>query len=168
LLTPDLSISFKDSIQWLVSRQTSDLVEDEDSDTSTEKKQVSYPVHPPLQGMEPLKTDVASLPESIRGLNISSDEIQYAGFNGRINKIADTCYAFWVGGSLAVRNLSRVWSIEETDSHPDVGQHRADRPRRASEVLAREGSAYYRGLRQNTRGAARYHDFLFPRIFRFR
>ena len=25
-----------------------------------------------------------------------------AGFNGRCNKVADTCYAFWVGASLAV------------------------------------------------------------------
>ena len=29
---------------------------------------------------------------------------QWAGFNGRVNKIADTCYVFWAGGSLAVRH----------------------------------------------------------------
>lgn len=29
-------------------------------------------------------------------------ELQWAGFNGRPNKIADTCYSWWVCGSLAV------------------------------------------------------------------
>ncbi len=33
---------------------------------------------------------------------------QWAGFNGRPNKIADTCYGFWVGGSLAVRALPGI------------------------------------------------------------
>lgn len=30
-------------------------------------------------------------------------ELQWVGFNGRCNKIADTCYSWWVGASLAVR-----------------------------------------------------------------
>lgn len=30
------------------------------------------------------------------------DEWQFAGFNGRCNKVCDTCYSFWVGGNLAV------------------------------------------------------------------
>jgi geranylgeranyl transferase type-1 subunit beta len=29
--------------------------------------------------------------------------LEWTGFNGRCNKIADTCYAFWVHGSLSVR-----------------------------------------------------------------
>ena len=33
-----------------------------------------------------------------------------AGFNGRCNKVADTCYAFWVGASLAVR-FSSLWTL---------------------------------------------------------
>lgn len=31
-----------------------------------------------------------------------SDQLQYVGFNGRCNKIADTCYCWWVGGTLSV------------------------------------------------------------------
>ena len=38
-------------------------------------------------------------------LNHPSEDIQWAGFNGRCNKVADTCYSFWVGGTLAVRTL---------------------------------------------------------------
>lgn len=33
-------------------------------------------------------------------------ELQWAGFNGRCNKVADTCYSWWVGGSLAVSKVS--------------------------------------------------------------
>lgn len=42
------------------------------------------------------------LPEEDNG----SSTMQWAGCNGRANKLADTCYAFWVGGSLSVRPLS--------------------------------------------------------------
>jgi geranylgeranyl transferase type-1 subunit beta len=34
---------------------------------------------------------------------VSTEDDTYAGFNGRINKPADTCYSFWVGGALNVR-----------------------------------------------------------------
>lgn len=40
------------------------------------------------------------------------DRVQWAGFNGRANKVADTCYAFWVGGSLSV-SLGCVVPFEE-------------------------------------------------------
>lgn len=33
-------------------------------------------------------------------------ELNCAGFNGRCNKVSDTCYGFWVGGALAVRASS--------------------------------------------------------------
>ena len=36
-----------------------------------------------------------------------------AGFNGRCNKIADTCYAFWVGASLAVRALDTIFHCNQ-------------------------------------------------------
>ena len=43
--------------------------------------------------------DSAEVP-SIADLSLEED--QFVGFNGRCNKKADTCYAFWVGASLAV------------------------------------------------------------------
>lgn len=33
---------------------------------------------------------------------INSDNRDHGGFNGRVNKLADTCYSFWVGGALDV------------------------------------------------------------------
>ncbi len=35
-------------------------------------------------------------------------ERQVAGFQGRINKIPDTCYSFWIGGSLQMLNAFDV------------------------------------------------------------
>jgi len=36
-----------------------------------------------------------------RQLN-SEDESEHGGFNGRVNKDADTCYSFWAKGALDV------------------------------------------------------------------
>jgi geranylgeranyl transferase type-1 subunit beta len=33
---------------------------------------------------------------------VCSDDHEKGGFNGRVNKPADTCYSFWVGGTLDV------------------------------------------------------------------
>ena len=33
---------------------------------------------------------------------INSDDRNHGGFNGRVNKPADTCYSFWVGGAMDV------------------------------------------------------------------
>jgi geranylgeranyl transferase type-1 subunit beta len=38
----------------------------------------------------------------------SNFELQWIGFNGRSNKIADTCYSWWIAGSLAVRFPSHL------------------------------------------------------------
>ena len=38
----------------------------------------------------------------------SAEEDQDGGFNGRVNKLADTCYAFWAGASLDVSCLANM------------------------------------------------------------
>ena len=95
---------WKDVIHWLVSRQTTFIEEFED-DTSIESD--------PLDGK---KTDfrkegahLMNAPETdkveLLSIEPSTLTLAHAGFNGRCNKIADTCYAFWVGGSLAVKGI---------------------------------------------------------------
>ncbi|KAF6844624.1 prenyltransferase and squalene oxidase [Colletotrichum musicola] len=39
------------------------------------------------------------LPESLDQLSID-ENMRFVGFNGRCNKVADTCYCWWVGGTL--------------------------------------------------------------------
>lgn len=124
LSTPHWNISFKDSIRWLALRQTTDIFEDEESDgvsTPEETKPVTYPVLPPLQGMEPVQSNVSRTPQPKHALDVRPEDIQYAGFNGRVNKIADTCYCFFVEGSLAVSKLSNCRVLERTDDPLDVG-----------------------------------------------
>lgn len=52
-----------------------------------------YPPIPPI---------IAQSPPPVSPPNPLVDELQFAGFNGRCNKVCDTCYSFWVGGNLAV------------------------------------------------------------------
>lgn len=77
-------------ITWLASRQTAQLEEPEEDE---DEKQLEV-------------TDTGSLDDRVRGLPnvqpIGADTISCAGFNGRCNKYADTCYSFWNGATLMV------------------------------------------------------------------
>jgi geranylgeranyl transferase type-1 subunit beta len=83
------SDKFESLITWLASRQTARLEEDENEDGSNSEA-----------------PEGGSLDERVHGLpDIESPEantIQCAGFNGRCNKFADTCYSFWNGATLVV------------------------------------------------------------------
>lgn len=72
----DTSIQDRDLlIHFLVSRQTSLMhLEDDDTDGGSGKDEEDH---------------------------VSAES--YAGFNGRCNKPADTCYAWWIGATLKVR-----------------------------------------------------------------
>lgn len=103
---------------WLVSRQTLMLEETEDGLVMTEDEMPSpLPtttegvVFPPsfhVQGALPVSgADIShhkpqeSYHESTN-IEVSSEDMQWVGVNGRCNKVADTCYTFWVGGTLGV------------------------------------------------------------------
>jgi geranylgeranyl transferase type-1 subunit beta len=68
-------------LHWLASRQTSFLAPDDDSSDDEDKGPSDH-----------------ALPHGER---------QCAGFNGRPNKYADTCYCWWVGATIMVRIQSR-------------------------------------------------------------
>ena len=64
----------------------------------------SATIFPPkfhVMGSSPIKTQTALDPESPL-IEPSPDQMLHVGVNGRCNKVADTCYTFWVGGSLGV------------------------------------------------------------------
>ncbi|KAJ5774593.1 Terpenoid cyclases/protein prenyltransferase alpha-alpha toroid [Penicillium paradoxum] len=82
------SKQFEALITWLASRQTAQLeepAEDEDYE-------------------QPEAPETGSLGDRVRGLpNVQPVEpstVPCAGFNGRCNKYADTCYSFWNGATL--------------------------------------------------------------------
>src|SRR6202030_2215350 len=94
---------FASLVHWLVSRQTTELREDEeeeeegnnDADTSNDVRQLEDGVEAfhPVDNIS-LLLDISPHTEG---------SLLWAGFNGRCNKHADTCYSFWTAGSLAVR-----------------------------------------------------------------
>jgi len=50
-------------------------------------------------------------------------ERQVTGFQGRINKIVDTCYSFWIGGSLELLNAYRFVDTKMVRSFSISCQH---------------------------------------------
>ena len=100
-----LDAAFVDKVtKWLVSRQTLMLHEDDELAMADDEPPASPPqVFPPtfhVQGAIPVSIADTLLPRS--PCESSSHDLRWAGFNGRCNKVADTCYAFWVGGTLGV------------------------------------------------------------------
>ena len=89
---------------WLVCRQVPDIQTTEEPETPDEeapdaRPEVAADVHPVQCGVIP---PLAMACTGMSMLGTTSDELPWAGFNGRCNKKSDTCYSFWVGGSLAV------------------------------------------------------------------
>ncbi|KAK5943153.1 geranylgeranyl transferase type-1 subunit beta [Knufia obscura] len=73
-------------IRWLLERQTTVLYEeDPDADDGEEEEEVA-----------------AAAPSFANSPMYYSEPTTTAGFNGRDNKIADTCYCFWNTGALAM------------------------------------------------------------------
>lgn len=107
LLSPG-SREFKDLLKWLVSRQTSDLGEEEESDEEDDC---------PPDRSDGLQRDTNSLrlDEKIALLpNLpppAEESLHWAGFNGRCNKYADTCYSLWNAGTLVV-SVYRSFHVE--------------------------------------------------------
>lgn len=104
--------NYDDLIGWLAFRQTNQLYESgEDSDDESEDEacdtqatsrssSASKPESSRLSSS--LDDTISSLPVLQEAAQLPPDQFTCAGFNGRLNKTADTCYCFWVTGSLAV------------------------------------------------------------------
>lgn len=91
-------------LHWLVSRQTSVLQEDEEYEVSDSEPVGATTSEPsdapnvPGVALSPAEISRASTPS----VEVLPEELIWAGFSGRCNKPADTCYSFWNGGALAV------------------------------------------------------------------
>ena len=99
----------EDLLHWLVMRQTSMLSEEDDGnddeETATSGSHAQEQEGLGANDSVSIATHTENIPShsmesSINEINI--DDLHWAGFNGRCNKVADTCYSFWVGGSLGV------------------------------------------------------------------
>ncbi|KAL4990543.1 hypothetical protein BDW68DRAFT_185684 [Aspergillus falconensis] len=90
------SHQFESLVCWLISRQTNELG-DEDEEEYDDDDDTNGP-----------EDDVQSLSKAVGELDLNKsidalphiqppdeESLQWAGFNGRCNKYADTCYSFW-------------------------------------------------------------------------
>ncbi|KAJ8611593.1 hypothetical protein MRB53_037896 [Persea americana] len=99
-------LSLQSVTHWLMARLTT-FVEEPDEDEDAEVDDMSEAV------AQSSKTQLDASSASFQNAapsQLSAELLverptqseSVIGFNGRPNKMADTCYAFWVGGSLAV------------------------------------------------------------------
>jgi geranylgeranyl transferase type-1 subunit beta len=77
-------------VKWMLLRQTTYIEDEEDADAQSDDESTSHATKP-----------TSRLTQSAQDGGSSTTAL-YAGFNGRTNKIADTCYAFWNVGALAI------------------------------------------------------------------
>ncbi|GAM82570.1 hypothetical protein ANO11243_005520 [Dothideomycetidae sp. 11243] len=114
------------TVRWLVSRQTATITDNDSFDTTIDSKITSESVPDAV-----IKADVlapALEQASLETPQSSHHRPLWTGLNGRVNKIADTCYAFWVGGALKILDQPsllhepslRKWLLERT-AHPALG-----------------------------------------------
>jgi len=95
------------TLHWLVYRQTATLDEEDDFDTHADETDTPATCHDAHSFVTMNQFASKRGEESYKDRPTSHFELQWAGFNGRCNKIADTCYSFWVLGSLA--NLNKLY-----------------------------------------------------------
>ncbi|KAJ6135977.1 Terpenoid cyclases/protein prenyltransferase alpha-alpha toroid [Penicillium capsulatum] len=108
LLSPG-SRNFETLVGWLASRQTDDLGENEDDDSDEEGRTRETGFQ--HEHEQPVAAKAGSIEDHILDLPAMTPfpaaTIPCAGFNGRCNKVADTCYSFWNGATLMVSRSIR-------------------------------------------------------------
>lgn len=120
-------------IKWLVSRQTATISEEDELDTYGDETDTPETCHDAHSFVYQDKFVSKQGEMNYEGRPSVHFSLEWTGFNGRCNKIADTCYAFWVHGSLCVStnpeyapgNELRMADTATTDSQSiAASQHR--------------------------------------------
>jgi geranylgeranyl transferase type-1 subunit beta len=110
-----------DTLKWLVSRQTVTLDTD-DVDTLNDETDTSESCND-AHSFVKLGAFVSTQAESnVKGNPGVHFELQWLGVNGRCNKVADTCYAYWVSAPLKLLGYMdvleqgpiRKWLLDKT------------------------------------------------------
>jgi hypothetical protein len=102
-------IAYEECVRCIVSRQSTYIEEVDDEEQPPDRVQASpesflgpSPAIGYLPHLGPLSLDKDGRDPSPPPVRMRDDERQYVGFNGRPNKIVDTCYSYWNLGALAV------------------------------------------------------------------
>jgi geranylgeranyl transferase type-1 subunit beta len=84
-------IDLEACIKWMLLRQTTYIEDDQDEDSEDDEQTHTKHTFSPQTKTTHDRSSSTAPPELLN-----------AGFNGRTNKIADTCYSFWNLGALAI------------------------------------------------------------------
>lgn len=102
-------IAYDECVRCIVGRQSIYLEEVDEEEHQLDAAQASSesflgpsPAVGYLPHLGPLSLDEEPLDPSPQPLNMRDEDMRYVGFNGRPNKIVDTCYSFWNLGALTV------------------------------------------------------------------
>jgi geranylgeranyl transferase type-1 subunit beta len=125
LVAQSSGISCNDCARWMIDRQTTYLEEDEteseeQSPHLSETETVPLPSSPlgsphatqfpaNAHALPRLSSSRRSQTAKAQTLQFSEEDLAWAGFNGRLNKIADTCYCFWNTGALSVSLTTTIY-----------------------------------------------------------
>lgn len=119
---PDLTL------RWLVSRQTDLDDPDIDVASDSETRDLATSTAGAENAESAESTPLHQSPDkSTLNLSFCLDPLD-AGMNGRTNKVADTCYAWWVCGSFHILGHARMWQNDALQryllgktQHPALG-----------------------------------------------
>ncbi|KAL1793352.1 hypothetical protein ACET3X_008334 [Alternaria dauci] len=110
------------TLHWLVSRQTLTLDEDDGFDTLNDETDTSETCHDAHTFVKLNSRPSAQAKPNLQGRPHIHFELERVGVNGRCNKVADTCYAYWTSTPLQLlghldiidRQPIRKWLLDKT------------------------------------------------------
>ena len=114
--------SLPQTLKWLASRQTATLDEDDGLDTYNDETDTSETCHD-AHSFVNLGSFISKQAETnMKGVSHPHFELQWVGMNGRCNKVADTCYAYWVYAPLKMLGYQHIvdeqpirkWLLDKT------------------------------------------------------
>jgi geranylgeranyl transferase type-1 subunit beta len=110
------------TLKWFVSRQTATLDGDDGIDTLNDETDTSETCHDAHSFVKLGSFISANAETSMKGVPHPHFELQWVGVNGRCNKVADTCYAYWVSAPLKMLGYGHIidqkpirkWLLDKT------------------------------------------------------
>lgn len=110
------------TLKWLASRQTATLDNDDGTDTLDDETDTSETCHDAHSFVKLGSYISPQAQANLKERPPAHFELQWVGMNGRVNKVADTCYAYWVSAPLQMLGYSHVidqapirkWLLDKT------------------------------------------------------
>ncbi|KAJ4311839.1 geranylgeranyl transferase type-1 subunit beta [Neodidymelliopsis sp. IMI 364377] len=94
--------NLQDTLRWLASRQTATLEEDDGIDTFDDETDTANTCHDAHSFVKVSSLPTISMKSTVESQPKTNFDLVWIGMNGRCNKIADTCYAYWVSAPLQI------------------------------------------------------------------